>query len=331
MKNTRKILKVFTCLNFSLIFALTSTISSEAMNQLFKGGGVSGNGNSLFGPKCNKGSERLSKKKMIRQDINDNTTSDGSYANCPSLKYFKAPYTPLSQKDFQDNQSVVLASQFQRNPDQMNSNRSVKAIIPIADFILPNLRFVLPSREELLKYIPNICMKGIMGQLLDQYGGRFPAHEMTLSCLTQANPNNSPIQVLDYNNPTRYVSGLEMKGQYINVQFTRILVKPVAYALRADFTSVHTNHLKTFTLSGKLPNGKWIIIDERMNVYQLARPTSISIFFVNTKHYFSEFRLTQTGPSHANLYQFSLAGFDIHGEVQSSYLSANQEGACSGQ
>jgi len=281
------------------------------------------NDHSCFGPKQNSGSIRLSKKTRIKPDIIDNSISDGSYANCPSLKYFKTIYTPLSPKDFQDNSTSTLANQFQTNPDQINSNQSIKTILPIADFILPNLRFILHSREELLKYIPNISMKGIMGQLLDQYGGRFPAHEMTLSCLTQSSIERSPIQILDYNNPTKYETGMEMKGQYINVQFTRILVKPVAYAIRSDFTSVHTNHLKSFTFSGKLPNGKWIIIDERVNAYQLARPTSICVFFVNTKHYFSEFRLTQTGPSHAGLYKFSLAGFDIHGEVKSSYLAQN--------
>ena len=322
MNKTGKILKIFTCLNFSLIFALTSTISSEAMKPPPEGGKIG----SSFGSDSNKGSKRLiGTRRSCEEDY-----TDAQLANFPSYKYFRQ-----KPNQFQfDQRAIPVPKHFQLNPDQINSNESIQIIIPISDYILSQLHFVIPSREDLLKFIPNISMKGIMGQLLDQYGGNFPAHEMTLSCLTQSDWQHSPIHVQDYNNPTKYeTSTVEMKGQYINVQFTRILVKPLAYAIRSDFTSVHTNHLKTFVLKGKLPNGDWEIIDERVNIYQLARPTTICVFFVNPQHFYQEIRLEQTGPSHAGFYKFAIAGFDIHGEVKSSApcLSEASVGEFSGQ
>jgi len=256
-------------------------------------------------PKRNISKGKLCRKNSSELSYSENSDTEGNYY--PN-RYNYSP-TDINQNP------PVLAKSYQINPSQINSAKYIEQIFPLADFILPSLDFVIPSIDDLLKLIPNITMKGIMGQLLDQYGRKFPAHEMILSCLTQSSHDKSPINVLDYNNPTKYETGAEANGQYIDVQFTRILVKPLAYALRSDFTSVHTNHLKTFTFSGKLPDGKWITIDERVNIYPLARPTAICVFFVNTKHYFQEFRITQTGPSHAGAYKFSLAGFDIHGDV----------------
>ena len=200
-------------------------------------------------------------------------------------------------------------------PKLQDQPKLIDSLFEVTTSLLHNLTFRLTKLPELLKLEPDVSMKGIMNQLLTQYQDKFPVNEMELSCSSRSCEQTSPLQILFYNSHSKFETGLPRKEHYISVKFFRILICPVAYVIRSDF-SQNPSYLTTFEFRGKLPNGDWITLDERENIYQLSSPGAILVIPLHTNFFFYEFRLVQTGACQSGVYKFSIAGFDIHGIVK---------------
>jgi hypothetical protein len=102
-------------------------------------------------------------------------------------------------------------------------------------------------------------------------------------------------------------------------------VLPCAYALRSDHYKENTNHLRTFVFQARGDGAEWTTLDERVKIPSLVQPGSHFLAFVDTKEYFNEFRVLQTGPSHSNFLSFNLSGIEIHGLVERTRENGGRE------
>jgi hypothetical protein len=73
----------------------------------------------------------------------------------------------------------------------------------------------------------------------------------------------------------------------------------------------------SFVLEGR--NGgreAWQVLDERHNVFELLPSYASWLFYVDVGKHYSMFRILQTHPSNLGSLQFSISGFEIHGNVK---------------
>jgi hypothetical protein len=157
------------------------------------------------------------------------------------------------------------------------------------------------------------CFDGILRTIWINSERKYNSAEIEFTSKT-ATDDAHPSFVLDYEDPRGYRTELNARDQYLGVQFRRVSVCPVAYAIRTAITPASTNHLRSWVFQAKNTNeGTWTTLDERMNEETLSRPGAFTIAFVEARRYFTEFRVLQTAPSHANDLSFTLAAFEIHG------------------
>lgn len=107
-----------------------------------------------------------------------------------------------------------------------------------------------------------------------------------------------------------------IKHSFFGIKFNNIKMKPYAYSIGSGI-SLRFNRLVSFTFEGyndKLK--KWEILDERKNINDLIPNGGSGIFYVHlTKTYYSAFLIRQTEPAANGFWGFSIAAFDIHGDI----------------
>jgi hypothetical protein len=176
-----------------------------------------------------------------------------------------------------------------------------------------------PNPDHLLTMASNLqaCFDGILHTIWINSDKKYNVREIEFKHKTLCPSEDShPTFVLDYEDRRRYGTGPSTSGQYFGVEFRRIRVRPVAYALRTDLNPDGTNHLRSWVFQGKNANEKnWTTLDERLKDGSLMKAGAFVIGFVETRKYFTEFRVMQTGPSHMNSLSFNLSGFEIHGHT----------------
>jgi hypothetical protein len=159
------------------------------------------------------------------------------------------------------------------------------------------------------------CFEGILRTIWLSSDKKYNTSEIELKCKTVCRADDTDATfVLDNENQLRYGTGPSMAGQYLAVRFRRIRVLPIAYALRSQHNPDSMNQLRSWAFQAKnAGEDTWTTLDERFKEERLKKPGSFIIAFVETKQYFTEFRVLQTGPSHTNYLSFNLGAFEIHG------------------
>ena len=104
---------------------------------------------------------------------------------------------------------------------------------------------------------------------------------------------------------------------FFGVTFKRIKVNPIAYSIRSGPSTNNSTHLVSFIFEGyDEENQIWDILDERVNINNLIPSGSFALFYVrSTSKSFSSFRIRQIEPGHNGFWGFSIAAFDIHGNI----------------
>lgn len=183
--------------------------------------------------------------------------------------------------------------------------------VPIDVYPEPDIS-ILKTREL------DACFNGILRALWLNSGCMYNRQEMTFFYKSVCDRRTTdPANVLDYESEARYGTGPSMADQHIGVMFHRIAVRPVAYAIRSDCLDKSTNHLRSFCFQAKTAEmDEWDTLDERLRIPDLSKARAHFLEFVDADMFYTQFRLLQTGPSHANFLSFNIAGFEIHGYVE---------------
>jgi hypothetical protein len=169
------------------------------------------------------------------------------------------------------------------------------------------------------------CFHGILRHIFVSSDCRYNTGEIQLSAKTQCSAKNDAdvAYVLDYKTEQRYGTGPSTVDQFLGVKFHRMVVRPVAYAIRSDWCQNGTNRLRSWAFQARIASGKdiperesWLTLDESLRSEELLKPGAHFLGFVTTENYYSEFRILQTGPSESNFLSFNLSAFEIHGCVR---------------
>lgn len=104
------------------------------------------------------------------------------------------------------------------------------------------------------------------------------------------------------------------RNAFFGVTFRQIKVMPIAYAIRSGNSN---NHLVSFNFEAFDEDiQRWVVLDERVNLNNLIPIGGFSMFYVRSvdKSY-SSFQIKQTEPSCNGFWGFSIAAFEIHGDI----------------
>jgi hypothetical protein len=149
---------------------------------------------------------------------------------------------------------------------------------------------------------------GILRYIFFKSSNRYNPTEIRFGYKSQA-PNSDATSVLDPRTQTVFQSGVS-EGEFLSVQFQRILVRPTSYAFRTGPNVRGGARLNSFVFQGETGDGHWITLDERNFPYDGPQHFAVRIYYVDTELFFSHFRIKiTTGTS------FALSGFEIHGKV----------------
>lgn len=182
--------------------------------------------------------------------------------------------------------------------------------VPMTVYPIPDIR-LLKTRDL------DACFNGILRAIWEASGCMYNTQQITFFYKSVCDRRTTdPANVLNYESEARYGTGPSMAGQHLGVMFHQIQIRPIAYAIRSDFLEKSTNHLKSFAFQAKTDTmTEWDTLDERVRITDLCKARSHFLEFVEADMYYTQFRILQTGPSHANFLSFNIAGFEIHGEV----------------
>lgn len=138
------------------------------------------------------------------------------------------------------------------------------------------------------------------------------------NCLYKNQPSNASPYVIIESAPDllktsfgNYFHCPTFRDANIGCYFRRIKVKPLAYYIKCNPGAA----LVSFVFEGLTEDGRWVLLDERVNINDLINSTG-STFYCKTKdEYYVAFRIKQLEPSSNGFWGFDLVTFDVHGDI----------------
>lgn len=138
------------------------------------------------------------------------------------------------------------------------------------------------------------------------------------NCLYKNQPSNaSPYVIIEsapdslkgfFGNFFRFPA---FRNANIGCYFRRIKVKPLAYYIKC----IPGAALVSFVFEGLTEDGRWVTLDERVNINDLINPTYATFYCKTTDEYYVAFRIKQLEPSSNGFWGFDLVTFDVHGII----------------
>jgi hypothetical protein len=156
---------------------------------------------------------------------------------------------------------------------------------------------------------PGDIFMGLLRFIYFKSSNRYNPTEIRFGFKSQA-ANSDATSVLDPRTPTVFQSGVS-EGEFLSVQFQRIMVRPTAYAFRTGPNIRAGARLNSFIFQGEVGDGQWVTLDERNYPYDGPQHFAVRIYYVDTAQYFSHFRIKITRGT-----SFALSGLEIHGIVK---------------
>lgn len=143
-----------------------------------------------------------------------------------------------------------------------------------------------------------------------------PEIPVTLSRGKVPDYSYTPINLVDLDNPTSCFESDLLPDSWVCYDFVDAKVKPKAYSIRAYING--NNHLQNWRIDGSNDKVHWTKLDQRRNEQSINGCGRSNTFYIDTKdknEYYRYLRLTQDGPSTADIHCLSFSALEYFGSL----------------
>lgn len=140
---------------------------------------------------------------------------------------------------------------------------------------------------------------------------------MIASSIYQNDSSSDPINVLLFNDTSKYFYSARTTGNWLCLEFKNYLVIPSAYTLRTGSFGTTGGHLKSWVLEGSIDNSNWTEIDQQNNCSYLKGSLLFHTFQIDNKNNdkFKYLRVRSTGKNWSGNVSLLFEAIEIFGKL----------------